>query len=388
MTESEHSQSRGKRGMRPVGVVLGVAGFLITIAGFAAAETARVYQAGAMVIDPAMESYTGQNGLSGKLSIAGSDTMRPLVSKLAAQFMSIHPTAQIGVEGTGSTGAIREFLLGLSYQRRGDKAIGRGTGGAASVELLASSRRLTDDELGGFESNYGYRPMEVPVALDAVAIYVNKDNPIPRLTIDEIDAIFSKTRKRGHAPIEIWGQAGVEGPLAKQPIHLYGRDKRSGTREFFRHVALKDSELHDSLVEQPGSASEILAIAQDPLAIGYAGTGFEIASVRTVPIIGEGGGAAQLPSQETVTAGTYPLGRSLYLYVRKDPKDKLDPLVKEFLSFVNSRQGQETVARANFYPLTVDQVAKNRQELGLTKGAMAISPAEGSSIRIAERLVE
>jgi phosphate transport system substrate-binding protein len=342
---------------------------------------------GGITVDSTIASYASENELSGKLSIAGSDTMRPLVAKLAAQFTTVHPAVQIAVEGTGSGSAVREFLLGMSYQRRGDKANGRGTAGSSAVELLASSRQLTEDELKGFESNQGYRPLEVPIAMDAVAIYVHRDNPVQELAMEQVDAIFGKDYKRGHAPITTWKQVGVQTTLGDQPIRLYGRDKKSGTRAFFKHVALKDGELKSDLLEQPGSASEIIAIAQDPLAIGYAGVGFQVSAVRTVPVAAAAGQPAVSPSAETVTSGAYPLGRSLYLYVKKNPKDDLAPEVKEFLSFVNSRQGQETVARANFYPLPNNQVAKNRQGLGLPQEPMARNVPGENDLLLAEKAV-
>lgn len=360
------------------------AGMLALTVAHARAEHAGLNAAGGPIVDPAIAPYVNHNGLQGKLSIAGSDTMRPLVSKLAAQFSSLHPGAQIAVEGTGSSAAIREFLLGLSYQRRGDKVQSRGTGGSNAVELLASSRQLTEEESKGFESNYGYRPLEVPIAMDAVAVYVNKDNPIQRLTLAEVDAIFGKEHRRGHDAITNWSQLGLgDSSLAKQAVHLYGRDRRSGTREFFKHVALKDGELVDGVIEQPGSASEIIAIAQDPLAVGYAGAGFNISAVRQVPIAAQPDGPALLPAVDTVTSGAYPLSRSLYLYVKKNPKEKLDPTIEEFLAFVNSRQGQETVARGSFYPLTATQVARNLQDLGLAKGAVVTVPEP--DMRVAEQ---
>jgi phosphate transport system substrate-binding protein len=354
--------------------------------GYAGAEHAGLNNAGPTV-DSAIEAYRSHNGLQGKMSIAGSDTMRPLVSKLAAQFLSLHPGAQIAVEGTGSSAAIREFLLGLSYQRRGDKVQSRGTAGSNAVELLASSRPLTETEQRGFEFNHGYRALEVPIAMDAVAIYVHKDNPVQHLTLAQVDAIFGKEHKRRQGIITNWGQAGVLEPsLAQQPIHLYGRDKRSGTREFFKHVALKDGELQDAVIEQPGSASEIIAIAQDPLAIGYAGAGFAIPEVKQVPVAEGSDKTAFLPSVDTVTSGLYPLGRSLYLYVKKGPKEKLDSLVAEFLSYVNSRQGQETVARASLYPLTGAQVARNLQDLGLQKAALTETAGARVDVRVAEQV--
>ena len=382
------SKETSSRRYPAIGVftALATTAMLALFGTYAEAEHAGLSSGGGQTIDPAMEPYTNHDVLTGKLSIAGSDTMKLLISKLSAQFLSLHPGAQIAVEGTGTGAAVREFLLGLSYQRRGDKVQSRGTAGSNSVELLASSRQLTEAEQKGFEFNYGYRALEVPIAMDAVAIYVHKDNPIRQLTLAQLDAIFDKDLKRGQAAITHWGKAGVNEPsLAPQPIRLYGRDKRSGTREFFKHVALKDGELRETVKEQPGSASEIIAIAQDPLAIGYAGTGFDIPEVRQVPIAVQPDQSPVLPSMDAVTAGSYPLGRFLYLYVNKNPKEQLDPLVAEFLAFVNSRQGQETVVRANLYPLTSTQVARNLQDLGLKTGMVAATPAEMQELLIAEK---
>ena len=329
----------------------------------AAAEQANVLvQAGS---DSITEPYQPTQGISGRVTIVGSDTMQPLMAKLAAAFRLLHPNTKFGVEGQGSGESIREFMLGLSLQRRGDKAAGRGTEGASSTGLLASSRPLTDQEIKGFVSHHGYEPIGIPIAMDAVAIYVHNDNPIERLTLEQVDGMFSSTLKRSKGSrLTTWGQAGLKERWSQQPIHLYGRNKKSGTRDFFKHVALVDGELTDDVQEQPGSASEILAIAQDPLAVGYAGVGFHSSMVRIVPLQQETEGAAILPSAESVSNGQYPLARPLYLYVNKNPKEKLDPVVGEFLKFVNSRQGQETVARANFYPLTAAQISKNLELLG------------------------
>lgn len=312
-----------------------------------------------------LQSYGPAQGLSGRVTISGSTTMQPLMTKLAASFMSFHQNTKFGVEGLSSGDAIREFLLGIASQRRGDKARDKGTAGASTTELLASSRPLTDQEIKAFVGNYGYEPVALPVAMDAVAIYVHKDNPLENLTLDQVDAIFSSTRKRSRgADLTTWGQLGLQEGWAQQPIHLFGRNKKSGTRDFFKHVALMDGEFKDNVQEQPGSASEILAIAQDPLAIGYAGIGFHSSMVRIVPLLVQAGGAPSLPNGETVTSGQYPMARPLFLYVNKNPKRKLDPVVEEFLKFVNSRQGQETVARASFYPLTPAQVSRNLERLG------------------------
>lgn len=336
-------------------------------------------------LDPALTTYQPTNGLSGRVSIAGSDTMKPLMNKLASQFMHMHQGTKFAVASGGSSQAIREFVLGISYQRRGDKVRGKGTDGASTADLLASSRPMTEKERKAFASHHGYEPVEVPIARDAVAIYVNNENPINGLTLDQLDGIFSASHKRKGAPsIETWGQLGLSGEWANQPIHLYGRDENSGTHDFFKHVALLDGDIKEDVQEQPGSASEILAIAQDRLAIGYAGSGYQTSLVKVVPLAEQAGGRFVLPSAESVTNGTYPMARPLYLYVNKGPKNKMNPIVAEFLNFVNTRQGQETVARANYYPLTNMQVARNRQVLEL-ENAVASTETGSDDVRVAEQ---
>jgi phosphate transport system substrate-binding protein len=357
-------RQRASHGAYSLALALVFSSGLLTHEQAAAELAATLTQSGT---DSIAEQYQPAPGIGGRVTIAGSDTMQPLMAKLAASFMAFQPKAKFGVEGLGSSQAIREFLLDLSFQRRGDKASGRGTEGTSTASLLASSRPLTDQEVKGFVSHHGYEPIGIPIAMDAVAMYVHNDNPIRSLTLEQVDALFSSSLKRATGEhFTTWGQVGLTDRWSQQPIHLYGRNKKSGTREFFRHVALVDGELHDDVQEQPGSASEILAISQDPLAVGYAGVGFHSSMVRIVPLASGPTDPAILPSAETVSNGQYPLARPLYLYVNKNPDGKLDPVVGEFLKFVNSRQGQETVARANFYPLTAAQISKNLELLGQT----------------------
>jgi phosphate transport system substrate-binding protein len=319
-------------------------------------------------------AYAPNAQLEGRLAIAGSDTMRPLLIRLAADFRRDHPKVKIAVESTGSSEAIREFTIGISGQRRGDKAKGdSGHEGAAQVTLLASSRELTSQERDRFASRFGYEPLTIPIALDAVAIYVHKSNPIQSLTLAQVDSVFSSTHKRGGQDITTWGQLGVES-LASQPIHLYGRDKKSGTHDFFQSVALDGGTQKPSVNEEPGSASEVLAIAQDPLAIGYAGVGFQIPDIRIVPLAKESLGMGILPSAESVMGGEYPLSRALYLYANQDPKAKFDPVMLEFLAYVNSPSGQEEVVRANAYPLSQGMIAKN---LEILTGSMRTALSSG-----------
>lgn len=362
MTHERQQRQRAPRAAQYLALVFALTSWCLGDERAAAEQVNALAQAGN---DSITEQYQPAPGISGRVTIVGSDTMQPLMAKLAAAFKSFQPNTKFGVEGHGSSEAIREFMLGLSLQHRGDKSGGKGTQGASSSDLLASSRPLTDQERKGFASHHGYEPIGISIAMDAVAIYVHNENPIERLTLEQVDGIFSSTLKRSTGGrLTTWGQVGLKDRWSQQPIHLYGRNKKSGTREFFKQIALIDGELRDDVQEQPGSASEILAIAQDPLAVGYAGVGFHSSMVRIVPLATEPEGAAILPTAESVSNGQYPLARPLYLYVNKNPKEKLDPVVWEFLKFVNSRQGQETVARAEFYPLSAAQISKNLELLG------------------------
>jgi phosphate transport system substrate-binding protein len=313
------------------------------------------------VVEAEISPYVPATGVSGALVVAGSDTMQPLLTKLASEFSRHYAEAKIAVEGGGSAETIREFIIGYSKQRRGDKAREFGHTSAGDVSILASSRPLTPEERARFQSRYGYEVMEVPIAEDAVAIYVHKTNPVRQLTLEQVDAVFSTTRKAGGAQdIRTWGQLGLEGDWNQHPIHLYGRDKRSGTREFLIQSALNGGELKPDIQEAPGSASEILAIAGDPLAIGYAGIGYQASSVKVVPLAARPDQSAVAPSAESIANKTYPLRRTLYLYVNQDPNRKFsDPLLQEFLRFVNSQEAQQVVAKARFYPLSKDQAEKN-----------------------------
>lgn len=308
-------------------------------------------------------AYEPAKSLEGRLTITGSTTMGPLLGQLASEFGRLYasPKVRIVVESTGSSLAIREFLMGFSQQRRGDKARDFGHASSGEASILASSRPLTQEERSRFKARYGHEVMELPIAEDAVAIYVHKNNPIGQLTMEQVDAIFSTTRKVGGAQdIRTWDQLGLDGDWQQQPIHVYGRDKQSGTREFFVHVALKDGMLKPEVQEAPGSASELLAIARDPLGIGYAGTGFQSSYVKAVPLAVGEGHQAIMPSPESVADKSYPLRRTLYLYVNQDTRKTFDdPVLQEFLKFINSLQGQQVVAKAQFYPLSKEQLEQN-----------------------------
>ena len=324
-------------------------------------------QAGPMAsrvaVDPTLARYNPQTQVSGGLKVAGSDTMYPLMTRLVAEFNRRQPQVAIDVRGGGSTKALSEFLQPPL------KASGRVVlkeERSSQFMLIASSRELLDSEVKQFASERGYEPMAIPVAVDAVAVYVDKDNPLPGLTLDQVDAIFSTTLLRGHkGQIREWEQLGLTNGWDKAQIQLYGRGRKSGTHFFFQEHVLAGGEFAPTVHEEPGAASVILALSRDPFGIGYSGLGLQTSGVRAVPLAESEGMPFIAPSAATVADQSYPLRRILYLYLDKSPKTSLPPAAQEFLTFITSREGQEAVVIAGFFPLPLNQVKKSLVALGV-----------------------
>jgi phosphate transport system substrate-binding protein len=296
--------------------------------------------------------------------------MYPLLNRLNIEFQRRQPKVAVEVKGGGSTKAVAEFLQPPS-SKTGKVLLFEER--MANVRLLATSRELFDGEIKEFVAQHGYEPTAVPVAVDAVALYVHKDNPVSGLTLEQVDAIFSTTRNRGYkSPINEWGQLNVADGWEGTAIHLYGRDRRSGTRAFFQEHCLAGGEFKPGLHEDPGAASVILDLSRDPLGIGYSGLGLQASSVRVVPLAEAAGMPFITPSSKTVADQTYPLRRVLYLYVDKSPHSPLPAHVQEFLTFVMSYEGQEAVTKAGFFPLPTIQAANAAVALGLSTGFTAV----------------
>jgi phosphate transport system substrate-binding protein len=214
------------------------------------------------------------------------------------------------------------------------------------------SRTMKAEEIDAFEKKYGYKPTPVRVAIDGIGVFVNKDNPVKCLTMQQLDGLFSQGRACGGKAIANWGQAGVaDGAWAKQPISLYGRNSASGTYGYFKEHALCKGDYKDTVKEQPGSASVVQGVTEDRFAVGYSGIGYKTSGVRVVPIAAKAGQCVD-DSAENVISSKYPLSRFLYVYVNKAPNKPFAPLVREFLKFVLSQQGQQTVVKDGFIPLT------------------------------------
>jgi phosphate transport system substrate-binding protein len=213
------------------------------------------------------------------------------------------------------------------------------------------SREMKGTEIDAFEKKYGYKPTPIRTSVDALAVFVNKDNPIKCLTFKQVDGMFSKTRRQGGEDIATWGQLGLTGEWANKPISLYGRNSASGTYGFFKEHTLKNGDFKDTVKEQPGSAAVVQGATVDRYAVGYSGIGYATAGVRAVPLTEKDGGKCVEATAENSYSASYPLARFLYVYINKAPGKPLDPLTREFVKLVVAREGQEGVVKDGYFPI-------------------------------------
>jgi phosphate transport system substrate-binding protein len=286
--------------------------------------------AAAVEVDRTLEVYAPVSGVSGNLNSIGSDTLNNLMTMWAEKFKEFYPNVNIQIEGKGSSTAPPALIEG-------------------TAQLGPMSREMKPTEIDAFEKKYGYRPISFRVALDGLAVFVHKDNPVESLTMKQVDGIFSVTRKRGGSDISNWGQAGVSA-LSGQAVSIYGRNSASGTYGFFKEIALKNGDYKSSVKEQPGSSAVVQGIASDAAGVGYSGIGYLTSGVKVLPLAGDDGVAYGL-NYENCLDGSYPLARFLHIYVNKKPGQSLDKLTYEFIRFILSQQGQEIVIKDGYYPL-------------------------------------
>jgi len=302
-----------------------------------------VSMAAQISVDPKLPSYKKVDGVAGNLNSVGSDTLNNMMTFWAEGFRKIYPNVNIQIEGKGSSTAPPALIEGTS-------------------QLGPMSRAMKKQEIEAFEGKYGFKPTTIGVSLDALAVFVSKDNPLKSLSMTQVDSIFSKTLKRGGADATTWGQLGLTGSWADMPISLYGRNSASGTYGFFKEHTLKKGDFKDTVKEQPGNASVVLGVTEDKAGIGYSGMGYVTSGVKALPLSNETGGEAFAPNYENVLNGKYPLGRMLYINVVKEPNKPMDKLTKEFIKYVLSKEGQEVVVKDGFLPLPAE-VAKKQLAL-------------------------
>ena len=293
-------------------------------------------------VEAGVPAYQKASGVSGNINSVGSDTMNNMMALWAESFRKMYPNVKIQIEGKGSSTAPPALIAGTS-------------------QFGPMSRAMRATEIDQFEAKYGYKPTQLRTSYDALAVYVNKDNPLEKLTLAQVDAAFSKTRRRGGRNAATWGDLGLTGDWAGRPISLYGRNSASGTYGFFKEHTLKNGDYHDTVKEQPGSASVVQGVTEDRFGMGYSGIGYKTSGVKVVALAEAD--AFSSGSYEDVKSGKYPLSRFLYIYINKAPGKPLDPLVKEYLKLIFSKEGQEVVLKDGYLPLPASIVAEELKKL-------------------------
>ena len=312
---------------------------IIAAMGLVSAGLAGAAAHAAQTIDSGIPAYQAASGISGNISSVGSDTLANLMTLWAEDFNRAYPNVNIQIQAAGSSTAPPALTEGTS-------------------NLGPMSREMKDDEIEAFEDKYGYKPTAIPVAVDALAVLVNKDNPVKGLTMEQVDSIFSSTNKcGGSSSIETWGDAGVAAWGAKS-IQLYGRNSVSGTYGYFKEHALCKGDFKSNVNEQPGSASVVQSVTESVNGIGYSGMGYSTSGVKMVPLAKKGSTTFIEATPENALSGTYPLTRYLFVYVNKKPNQPLAPLENEFIKMVLSQTGQQSVIKDGYIPLPAKVVAK------------------------------
>lgn len=290
-----------------------------------------------VAVDAAIPVYKPVSGISGNLNSIGSDTLNNLMTLWAEGFKKTYPNVNIQIEGKGSATAPPALIEG-------------------TAQLGPMSRSMKQDELDKFEKKFGYKPTEVKVSIDALAVFAHKDNPIKGLTMAQVDSIFSSTFKAGGKDITQWGDLGLEAWKGKA-ISLYGRNSASGTYGFFKEHALAKGDFKATVKEQPGSSAVVQGIGSDVYALGYSGMGYLTSGVKAVPLAAKAGGSFAEASYANCLSGDYPMARFLYIYVNRKPNAPMDKLTGEFLKYVVSKEGQEIVVKDGYFPIPAE-VAK------------------------------
>ncbi|MEQ1862318.1 MAG: phosphate ABC transporter substrate-binding protein [Chthoniobacteraceae bacterium] len=304
----------------------------LVLALAASVFTTTVATAEKVEVDPKLPDYAKTSGVGGNLNSIGSDTLNNLMALWAESFKGVYPNVNIQIEGKGSATAPPALI-------------------EATAQLGPMSREMKGDEIDRFEKKFGYKPTEIRVAVDSLAVFVHKDNPIVGLSLQQVDSIFSSTLKAGGKSVAKWGELGLTGVWASRPISLYGRNSASGTYGFFKEHALQKGDFKPTVKEQPGSSSVVQGIGSDLAGVGYSGIGYKTSGVRVVPLSAKPDGKSVEPTYANCLSGDYPMARFLLVYVNKKPGQPLDALTSEFLKFVVSKEGQQVVVKDGYFPL-------------------------------------
>jgi phosphate transport system substrate-binding protein len=292
-----------------------------------------------ITLDPTIPAYTRLPLLTGTVNSTGSSTLSNLLYRWASDFKLTYPNVEINIVGGGSDSAPVALIAG-------------------TADLAPMSRPMNATEAAAFKTKFGYEPTRVTVALDAIAIYVNKKNPLTQISLKQADAIFSSSYKRGATPIKTWGQLGLKDDWQSKTIELKGPSRAQGIYGLFRELALDGGDFRFDMKPEPVASSIVQGVGADEKAIGFASYFYVSARARPLAVSKSDGGPFVLPTQEGVLSGAYPLSRMLYIYVNKPPAGALPAASRELLRFICTEPGQAVVARDGNYPLNAALASK------------------------------
>ena len=296
--------------------------------------------------DAVLTDYEKKAGVSGSLTSVGSDTLAGIMTLWVEAFQRLYPSVNGQVQASGSS-----------------------TAPPALVEQTAQfgpmSRPMRTREIEAFQRQHGYLPTELKVAIDAIGIFVHRDNPIKGMNFKQLDSIFSATLRCGATEsIVTWSQLGLEDDWAKRSMQLFGRNSVSGTYGYFKKNALCGGDFRDNVNEQPGSASVVQSVASAINTIGYSGIGHQMSMVKLLPIARSGSDYVKA-TRENIGSGKYPLSRYLYIYLNKAPSQPLSPIEREFIRFIYSQQGQSLVSKEGYVPISARIAQSELKKVGL-----------------------
>lgn len=293
-----------------------------------------------------LQDYTKTSGVAGSLLSVGSDTLAGMTTLWVEEFQTLYPNVDSQVQASGSATA--------------PPALTEGT-----AQFGPMSRPMRMREIEAFERAFGYKPTELRVAIDAIGVFVHRDNPIEGLNFSQLDSIFSETLRCGATKSsKTWQDLGLSYDWAKRGIQMFGRNSVSGTYGYFKQNALCGGDFKRNVNEQPGSASVVQSVASSINTIGYSGVGYQVSGVKLLPIA-KSGTDYVMPTHENILSGQYPLSRYLFVYVNKNPLRDLTPIQREFIRFIFSKQGQSLVAKDGYVPISAEIASQELQKVGI-----------------------
>ena len=281
-----------------------------------------------------LANYQPLGDLSGNLTSTGSDTLANLVSQWATAYRRFYPSVNVQIQAAGSASAVTALL-------------------EQTAQFGPMSRAMRELEAEAFVRRHGYAPTGIRVAFDSIDVFVHKDNPLQSLSIQQVDAIFSATRRCGYTEdLRQWGQLGLTGSWQNRPIQLYGRNTVSGTYSYFKTRALCDGDFRNRVNEQPGATAVAQAVSSSLNGIGYSSLGQQHPGTKSL----------QLYNSTSSNAGEV-LTRPLYIYVNKKPGEPLPVSQMQFLRYALSREGQKAVMNEGFLPLRPKVATRELEKL-------------------------